>query len=172
MDKFVAANNICSCKIKSVEQPTLLTEVGGSHVWDYSLALCKTPAVPGQSSVSSGHKHEMAQHAGSLQEFKAPLPLESLEEHGDKEGKAREKEQCGRNKSQFPGCHEQLLREGSGVWLGPSKRTTSCVGLGRKLTAETISRVTQGCGVTACHCPVLFIMALFASPTASSTGSC
>lgn len=70
------------------------------------LALCNTLAVPSQCSVSSVHELEggrvpMAQQAGSLQAFRAPLPLDSLEGHGNKEGKAREREQCGRNKSQF-----------------------------------------------------------------------
>lgn len=80
----------------------------------------------------------MAQQTGSLQVFRALLPPESLEGHGDKEGKARGKEQCGRNKSQFPGHHEQLLEEG-GEGFGPSERTTSCVGSGCKL-ADTQGR--------------------------------
>lgn len=84
MDKFITTNNIFSYEIKSAEQPKLLTEVGGSHIWDYTFALCNTSAVPSQNSVSSGQELErrsvqMALQAGSSQAFRAPLTLESLE---------------------------------------------------------------------------------------------
>lgn len=143
MDKFTTANNIFSYKIKSSEQPKLLTEVGGSHIWDYYFALCKTSAVLDQSSVSAGHKLEkesmlMAQQTVSLWVFRVPLTPASPEGCGNKKSKATGKEQCGRNKSQFPRHHEQLHREDR-VRLGLSERTNSCVGSRCKL-AEIQSR--------------------------------
>lgn len=63
MDKFITTNNIFSYKIKSAEQPRLLTEVEVSYIWEYSLALCKTSAVHSQSSVSSGHECERGECA-------------------------------------------------------------------------------------------------------------
>lgn len=107
----------------------------------------------------------MAQQAGSLQAFRAPLPPESLEGHGDKEGKARGKEQCGRNKSQVPGHHEQLLLEGrGGEGLGHLKGQPAVLAPGANqmiIGGKMIYREIGGCDVTACHCPFSFGMSLF-----------
>ena len=115
----------------------------------------------------------MAQQAGSLQVFRAPLPPESLEGQGDKESKARGKEQCGRNKSQFPGHHKQLLGKDGGT-LGPSGRTTSCVGSGRKLADTRGRNDFQGDMWLWCHSMLLpcFVWHVFASSAALSTGNC
>lgn len=97
----------------------------------------------------------MAQQTGSLQAFRAPLPPESLEGHGDKEGKARGKKSVGEtNLSSLDTISNGY--GGGGGGLAVLARGANRLILG----AEAISRVTCGCGVTACRCPVLFSMSL------------
>lgn len=75
----------------------------------------------------------MALQAGFSQAFRAPLTPESLE--GTRRARQGRKKECGRNKSPFPRCHE---KEGCRK-VGPSERTTSCVGSGCK-QADTCGR--------------------------------
>lgn len=84
MDKFITANNIFSYKIKWTELPKLLTEVGGSHIWDYSSLLCVThqqSLFRAQSPLAMklrGGSMMVAQQVGSWPALSAPLPPENL----------------------------------------------------------------------------------------------
>lgn len=109
----------------------------------------------------------MAQQTGSLQAFRAPLPPESLEGHGDKEGKARGKKSVGEtNLSSLDTISNGYGRvRGGGV---------GCVGSGCK-PADTWGRSNfQGDMWLRRHSMPLpcFVQYVFASSAASNTGNC
>lgn len=111
----------------------------------------------------------MALQAGFSQAFRAPLTPESLE--GTRRARQGGKKSVGetnlhslyamRNKD--AGKLDHLKGQPAVLAQGANRLT---------LVAEMVSRVTRGCGVTACCCPGLFIVSFFASPATLSTGNC
>lgn len=110
----------------------------------------------------------MALQAGSSQAFRAPLTPEGLE--GARRARQEGKNSVGETNlsslgamSNKDGGKLDHLKEWPAVLAQGASRLT--------LVAGMVSRVTRGCGVTACCCPGLFITSFFASPATLSTGS-
>lgn len=111
---------------------------------------------------------QTALQAGSSQAFRAPLTPESLE--GTRRARQEGKNSMGETNltsldtmSNKEGGKLDHLKERPAVLAQGANRLT--------LVAEMVSRVTRGCGVTACCCPGLFITSFFASPPTRSTGA-
>lgn len=111
---------------------------------------------------------QTALQAGSSQAFRAPLTPESLE--GTRRARQEGKNSVGETNLTFldtmsnkEGGKLDHLKERPAVLAQGANRLT--------LVAEMVSRVTRGCGVTACCCPGLFITSFFASSPTRSTGA-